>query len=241
MSLPGIFVVGTDTGVGKTRVASAIAASLTRRGRRVGVLKPVASGASRIGDSWRSDDAEQLIEAVGGGIPLDRVAPILFEEPLAPPVAARRAGRLLTQTEVEARVARAIEAWEAVAEVLIVEGVGGLLCPLAEATTVADLAVWLDFPIVIVARRGLGTLNHALLTIEAARTRSLRVAGIVLNSPEPETDGPAEATNAEELSRRLSGLAILADCAHGDGSTLLDTLDRIDWWGRVQPPRGRPD
>ena len=85
-------MVGTDTGVGKTRVASAIARAWSGEGRRVGVLKPVATGAIAIGELWRCEDAERLIEAVGGGVPLERVAPIVFEEPLAPRVAARRSG-----------------------------------------------------------------------------------------------------------------------------------------------------
>src|SRR5205807_2062710 len=88
--LPGIFVVGTDTGVGKTRVAAGVARALVLEGRRVGVLKPVATGATRVDGSWRCDDASQLTDAVGGGVALDHVAPLVFEEPLAPSIAARR-------------------------------------------------------------------------------------------------------------------------------------------------------
>ncbi len=157
MSLPGLFVVGTDTGVGKTFVASAIARTWRLAGRRVGVLKPVASGASVLEGRLVSDDAERLIEAVGGGIPHERVAPIVFEEPLAPPVAARRQGTPLAMARGRSRRSQeCLDWWAERAEVMVVEGVGGLLCPLAEGTTVADLAILLDYPLLIVAHRGLG-------------------------------------------------------------------------------------
>ncbi len=109
----------------------------------------------------------------------------------------------------------ALEWWRDRAEVMVVEGVGGLLCPIAEGTTVADLATRLDYPLVIVAHRGLGTLNHTLLTVEAARTRGLRIAGVILNGARPSVDPVVEGLNAEELSRRLDGVAILADWEHG--------------------------
>lgn len=235
--LPGIFVVGTDTSVGKTYVAAALARVLAAQGRSVGVLKPVATGATREQGVWRSEDAEQLIEAVGREIPVERVAPILYEEPLAPSVAARRAGTPLDQAFLESVVSDALDWWAERAEVMVVEGLGGLLCPLAEGTTVADLAVALDYPILIVARRGLGTLNHTLMTVEAAKIRSLRVAGIILNSPEAETGSLAESTNAEELVRRLPGVPILAELRHDLNSTLSDPLRLVDWYDHAQLPR----
>src|SRR6202011_3878703 len=105
-------------------------------------------------------------------------------------------GTPLEQSHVLELVRAALEWWTGRAEVMVVEGVGGLLCPLAEGTTVADLAVALDYPLLIVARRGLGTLNHTLLTVEAARLRASRIAGLVLNSPDPPTGSVAESTSA---------------------------------------------
>jgi len=215
-TLPGLFVVGTDTGVGKTRVAAAIARTWTLAGRRVGVLKPVSTGGVWREGALTSPDADLLIEAAGGGIPHDRAAPLVFEEPLAPPVAARRSGSPLTPEAVELAVADALMWWGGRAEAMVVEGVGGLLCPLAEGWTVADLAIALDYPLVIAAHRGLGTINHVLITVEAARGRSLRVAGVVLNGARPTVDPLAEATNADELARRLGDVAILADWGHDD-------------------------
>src|SRR5205823_9859727 len=137
---------------------------------------------------------------------IERVAPLLFEEPLAPPVAARREGAPLAYARVLEATAAALAWWGERAEVLVVEGIGGLLCPLAEGATVADLAIALDHPLVVVARRGLGTLNHTLLTVEAARHRGLRLAGVVLNGAEPTADPRAEVTNPAELARRLDGV-----------------------------------
>ena len=245
IALPGLFVVGTDTGVGKTRVASAIARSLVEQGRRVGVLKPVATGVGGDGDgNARGEDVARLIAAAGGSIDPDRVAPLWFAEPLAPVVAARRLGGRLEMAEVHRAVDAALAWWLGRAEFLLVEGVGGLLCPMAEGTTVADLAIRLDYPLLVVARRGLGTLNHTLLTIEAARHRGLRVAGVVLNGASPTGEGEAlaEATNADELARRLgAGIAVLAEVPHGDGPDAKDSVLReIDWSRRALPPRFLP-
>jgi dethiobiotin synthetase len=241
IALPGLFVVGTDTGVGKTRVASAIARGLVREGRRPGVLKPLATGVGE--DPGRGDDAARLIAAVGGSIPPERVAPIVFAEPLAPAVAARRLGGRLEQDEIDRAVNEALAWWSDRADVMVVEGIGGLLTPLAEGTTVADLAIRLDYPLVVVARRGLGTLNQTLLTLEAARHRGLRLAGVVLNGAEPtrEDGSLAEATNAGELARRLDSVAVLAEVPHDEGPEVMDALlGRIGWAGRALAPRYWP-
>ena len=238
MSLPGLFVVGTDTGVGKTFAASAVARTWHRAGRRVGVLKPVASGASLVEGGLVSDDAGRLIEAAGGGIPAERVAPIVFEEPLAPPVAARRRGTPLTMDRVLEAVSGCLDWWDGRAEAMVAEGVGGLLCPLAEGATVADLAIYLDYPLLIVARRGLGTLNHTLMTVEAARGRGLRIAGVVLNGATPADDPVVEASNAEELARRLDGVAILAEWEHGvDFGRNPVAPEAGGWYDLIRGPR----
>ncbi|QDV36109.1 dethiobiotin synthase [Tautonia plasticadhaerens] len=238
--LRGLFVTGTDTGVGKTRVASAIASALSASGVRVGVLKPAATGAERVDGAWRSGDAEALIAAIGRDVPIDRVAPILLEAPLAPPVAARLAGAPLGFPRVLESSRSAIGWWAGPggAELMVVEGVGGLLCPMAEGATVADLAVALDFPLVVVARRGLGTLNHTLLTVEAARGRGLRLAGVVLNGSEPTADPLAERTNPAELSRWLGEVPLLADLPFSpDLAALRAGMSDLDWYGRAAPSR----
>ena len=235
---PGLFVVGTDTGVGKTRVTTMLIRSLRARGKRVGAIKLVATGATRNADGeLLADDTTALVAALGEDVAPRRVTPIVFETPLAPCVASRLEGEPLLADRLDVALRETLDWWSGRAEVLVVEGVGGLLCPLAEGTTVADLASALDYPLVIVGRRGLGTLNHCLLTIEAARARDLRVAGLVLNTPEPSEPGLAEATNAEELARRCHGTPVLAELAFDENPMLPPAFHDVDWFTRFMPPR----
>lgn len=198
MSAKGLFVTGTDTEVGKTVVAAGIARALKRRGIDVGVMKPVASGGEP------NEDAAMLAEASGSGDPMEEINPICLPEPLAPTVAARRCGRSIDLRKV----------WDAFRSLsdrrkfMVVEGVGGLLVPLAEGITVADLAKGMDLPVLIVGRTGLGTINHTLLTVVAARGCFLRIAGIVLNQTVDTPWGVSEETNAGEIETH-SGARVL--------------------------------
>src|SRR5262249_20270992 len=158
------------------------------------VCKPVATGAVPIGGRWQSEDTIRLAEAAGLAPDDETITPWTFPEPVAPPVAARLHGIMLHLEELADAVrqrSRPRGAW-------LVEGVGGRRCPLTDRATVADLAALLRLSLVVVARRSLGTLNHTLLTLEAARSRRLQVAGVVVC----ETEAPqtlAEQTNVEEL------------------------------------------
>jgi dethiobiotin synthetase len=183
-----VFVSGTDTGVGKTMVACAIAAAFARRRMRVGVMKPCETGGG--------DDAVNLIAATGRSLAMEDVSPFRFALPASPEVAALAAGgtvRLDRIGECYARLARN-------ADVMIVEGAGGLLVPLGEGKLMADLVSMLELPLVIVARPSLGTVNHTLLTIEAARSRGLSIAGVVFSSATA-TGGPDEPTNPAAIER----------------------------------------
>jgi dethiobiotin synthetase len=213
--------------VGKTFVAAWVARYLRERGRPVAVSKPVATGARRVGGRWLSDDTRLLAEAVGLAGDWDRVTPWAFPEPAAPPVAARLLGVSLSLVELVDAVARQGRGGVPV----LVEGVGGLLCPLTERETVADLTAALRLPVVVVARRALGTLNHTLLTLEAARGRGLPVAGVVVSETAP-CRGLAEETNVEELRRRI-GVPLLAVARHRSGpdSDAQPELEAVDWWG----------
>ncbi len=240
MNIPGLFITGTDTGVGKTYIAAAIARTLHRQGQKIGVLKPVATGALLTESGWEIDDARELLNAIESDAPVGSACPIAFADPLAPPVAARQVNKLLTFRDIQDSVNEAVGEWrnERGAEAMIVEGVGGFLCPLAEDATIADLAVWLDFPVVIVARRGLGTLNHTLLTIEAVQRRSLRVAAVVFNSPEQGNGSIAETTNPDELSKHIGSIPIINCVAYGSepGGYIFDKR-AVDWYTHVKPPR----
>ena len=233
--LPGLFVTGTDTGVGKTWVSAQIVGALVRRGTRAGVIKPVASGIDPACPLPWDSDAAILLDAAGCATPypasfVDRVNPIRLTAPLAPPVAARLEGFSLTYPYVCERLQRSLDEWTPGSDLMLVEGVGGLLCPLAERRTVADLAADLDFPLIIVARRGLGTLNHTLLTLEAARMRGLRVAGVILNGAVPTAAPLAEQTNAEELARWLDREPILAEVPCNPSlETVSRVFDAVNW------------
>lgn len=197
--IDGIFVSGTDTGVGKTAVSCWIVREMASRGVRVGACKPAATGAAVVDGRLVWEDAVLLASALGGAVDETLVTPIRLPDPLAPPVAARQQRKSLTLDDYM----RAIGNWENQCDWLVVEGVGGLLCPITNTETVADLAMRWNKPLLIVARLGLGTLNHTLLTVEAASRRGLHVLGVVLNQPEPGAPTLADLTNPEELQRRL--------------------------------------
>jgi dethiobiotin synthetase len=222
----GLFFSGTDTGVGKTLVTAAVARLLRTQGRGVAVCKPVATGAGRVATGWLAEDTALLAEAAGMDSDRDRITPWAFPDPVAPPLAARRQGVALTLAGIAAAVRERAQPGAA----MLVEGVGGLLCPLTERETVADLARELALPLVVVARRSLGTLNHTLLTLEVARARGIPVAGVVVSETEPPTDLAGE-TNVEEL-RRL-GVRVLAVVPHRPGGyrEAVPALAAVDWWG----------
>jgi dethiobiotin synthetase len=193
----GLFVTATDTGVGKTEVTCALLREARARGVDAVGMKPAQSGAV----PGEPSDAERLARASDGVEPLAVVCPYALAAPLAPAVAARLEGR-------EISLARILEGARALAarhDAVLVEGAGGLLVPLTERETCADLAAALGLPVLVVARAGLGTVNHTALTVEALRRRGLAIAGIVLNRTAPEDD-PSVPHNAGEIAR-LTGIA----------------------------------
>ncbi len=198
--VPGLFLSGTDTEVGKTYVAALIARALVAAGHRVGVYKPAASGCRRQGDLVVSDDALALWQAAGRPGELDRVCPQRFLAPLAPHLAARAEGR-----ELDTDLLRSgLDYWNARSQIILVEGVGGLMSPLGEEDYVADLAQQFGFPLIIVSRNTLGTINQTLQTLITAATfrEGLPIAGVVLNNSTPPSDDASLASNRQELSAR---------------------------------------
>ena len=193
MVLRGCFVTGTDTGAGKSVVAAAIAAALHERNERVAVWKPVVTGVDEAGDGgWPADHA-LLARAVGGKA--GDVTTATFGPAVSPHLAAELAGTMLDLDTLT----RAAQAAAAGADVLVVEGVGGLLVPFGDFT-VRELAVALGLPLVVAARPGLGTINHSLLTIEVARAAGLDVRAVVL-TPWPQEPGVMERSNRATIGR----------------------------------------
>jgi dethiobiotin synthetase len=194
----GWFVTGTDTGVGKTVIAGAVARLLYEAGRRVGVMKPIATGCRyEIDLGLVSEDTEFLAHCAESPDTLATITPVCYHDPLAPMVAAQRARRPVDRDAIRESHRRIADH----SDVLIVEGIGGLLVPLDRRTTVADLAAEFDLPLLVVAHAGLGTINHTMLTIDAARARGLTVDAIVLNRYNPSQPTLAEETNPETLAQ----------------------------------------
>ncbi len=220
----GFFITGTDTGVGKTVVTATLTRLLRQRGQRVRVCKPVATGAEIVDGRPVAHDTRLLAEAAGDA-DLPAITPWALPLPASPPVAARFARLTLTLADLVEAVAQRQQP----GALLLVEGVGGLLCPLTEEHTIADLVAVLGLPLLVVARRSLGTLNHTLLTLELARARALTVAGVVMSEINPPL-GIAEETNPAEL-RRL-GVPLLAVLPyHETGTPAAETLGEVDWLG----------
>jgi dethiobiotin synthetase len=211
-SMPGFFVTGTGTEVGKTVVAAAIARTLAEEGRRVAVFKPAVTGLEEEGET----DHALLRRASGSAQSDEEIAPYRYDPPASPHLAAALAGEEIDPERLR-QVAR--DSAEG-ADAIVCEGVGGFLVPLSPTYLVRDLAVDLGYPLVIVAAPGLGTINHTLLTLESARTAGLDVSAVVLNP------WPVEPSKIEQSNRET--LAALAD-APVHTLPHLDLVDLDSW------------
>jgi dethiobiotin synthetase len=190
----GLFITGTDTGVGKTLVACGIAALFKESGYRVGVMKPAETGCEEKAGALFPADAARLKESSGSDATLERICPYRFKEPLAPSVAAERAGAAI---DIDRLCALYYEI-AATNDLTLVEGAGGLLVPLLPHYTYADLAKLLKLPVIVVAANRLGAINHLMLTLENAASRGLTVLGYVWNRLEADPSLAAE-TNPDAL------------------------------------------
>lgn len=177
----GLFVTGTDTGVGKTLIAAGLMHALGARGLRVAGMKPVASGSTRGPEGLRNEDALALRSAASQTWPYDIVNPYTFEPPIAPHIAAREAGVTIDPAVIE----RSFERLSAAADVVVVEGAGGFLVPLGPGLSFADIPARLGLEVVLVVGLRLGCLNHAFLTAESVSARRLRLTGWVGNQVDP--------------------------------------------------------
>jgi dethiobiotin synthetase len=201
----GVFVTGTGTEVGKTIIAAVIAQTLAATGAEVAVFKPAVTGLEEPGEA----DHELLRRAAGSPQRDDEIAPYRYRPPASPHLAASLAG-----DEIDpARLRGAAEAAAEKADQIVCEGVGGLLVPLTADYMVRDLAADLALPLVVAASPGLGTINHTLLTLEAARNAGLEVAMVAL-TPWPDTPSTVEASNRETIAAL--------------GAVRVETVPRLD-------------
>jgi dethiobiotin synthetase len=216
----GVFVTGTGTEVGKTVVAAAIARTLAGEGGEVAVFKPAVTGLDEPGEP----DHAMLRRAAGSGQSDEQIAPYRYGVPASPHLAAEIAGEEIDPARLVAAARSAAEG----ASSIVCEGVGGLLVPLAPGYLVRDLAEELGLPLVVAASPGLGTINHTLLTVEAARSAGLTVAAVVL-TPWPVAPSRIEESNRETIAAR--------------GEVRVETLPRLDLrdpssWPALRPPAG---
>jgi dethiobiotin synthetase len=199
----GLFVTGTDTGVGKTVLSAALLAAMTAAGESVRAHKPVVTGlgeapaSDQLSDEWPAD---HMLLGEAAGMAADEVAPLRYDPAVSPHLAAQLAGEPIDPARLLEAAHSAVSLAATSRETLIVEGVGGLLTPLADDYSVRDLAVALGLPMLIAARAGLGTINHTLLTLAAARAAGLEVLAIVL-TPWPQHPGVIERSNRETIAR----------------------------------------
>jgi len=217
---PALFVTGTDTGVGKTRVAAALCRGLAARGIRVAAMKPVASGCALTPEGLRNEDAHTLLAAMNVRARYSDVNPYAFAPAIAPHIAAREAG-----VDIDFNVLdRAYERLRMQSHALIVEGAGGWLAPLDSSRAFADLAVHWQMDVVLVVGMRLGCLNHALLTAESIERRGLRLRGWVANSIDPKFERLPE--NMSSLEGRIAApcLGIFSFEPHADPKTLARAL-----------------
>ncbi|MHC4665565.1 MAG: dethiobiotin synthase [Planctomycetota bacterium] len=229
----GLFITGTDTGVGKTVVAGAIARILTDKGRKVGVFKPIATGCRRDWEGLVSYDTEFLANCANSNLSLPTITPAGYVTAAAPLVSAANEGRPIDFAGIA-------NAYRQVCEdndIVIVEGIGGARVPLAEEFDVLDLAVEFGLPVVVVSRPNLGTINHTLMTIDCVRAARLKIAGVVINGYDATKATVAEDT-AGQVVAQCSGIGILAVVPFDEtvsieqpslGETIVSSLLNCDW------------
>ena len=228
--MTGLFITGTDTEVGKTVVSTALVAQLSQMGFRTLAMKPVASGAEKTADGWRSDDALRLMSVMTGEAEYREVNPYLFRPAVAPHLAAAEVGEAIDI----ALISSVFSSLRSRADALIVEGVGGWMVPLGESTGVQDLALALGLPVVLVVGMRLGCINHALLTEQAILGSGCRLAGWVANRMSGDYD--MIEGNIETLDRWMTSTRI-GTCSFGDADKPADLLRLSPEFVRAMMPR----
>ncbi|MBN1392218.1 MAG: dethiobiotin synthase [Sedimentisphaerales bacterium] len=210
----GLFITGTDTGVGKTLIAGAIAKILTDKGRKVGVFKPIATGCKHKWDGLISNDTEFLAYCANSDLSPSTITPVGYRTPAAPIVSAAREGRPVDFN----KIATAYKDICRDSDTVLVEGIGGVRVPLTEEFDLLDLAVEFALPAVIVARPNLGTINHTLMTIDCVRAAKLKIAGVVINGY-----NAAESTTAEDTAPE-----VIAQCSGADILSVVPFDETVD-------------
>ncbi len=224
----GFFVTGTDTAVGKTLIACSLLQAFAARGLAAVGMKPVACGAEPAAGALVNDDVERLIAAGNVSAPRSHVNPYCFAPPIAPHIAAEKAGVVIELDRIES----SFHALAACAQVVVVEGVGGFRVPLGPGLDTAQLAAQLALPVVLVVGVRLGCLNHALLTAESIAARGLKLAGWVANHMDSQMEAADENVRALEALMTAPMLAQVAFSAVPQAAVIAARLEI----GKLTPP-----
>jgi dethiobiotin synthetase len=229
----GLFITGTDTGVGKTLIAGAIAKILSQKGKNAGVFKPIATGCKKTKNGFVSEDAEFLAHCIDNKLGLDVINPVKFEKPAAPFACEKAENRKVDFV----KIAIAYNHICSKTDFVIVEGIGGIKVPITKNIDVLALAKAFNLPVVVVTRSKLGTINHTLLTIDAVRQTGLLLAGIIINGYDEKTKDFAERTNAA-IIKEVGKVEFMAVVPFDDttnmekfviGQKVTNVLQSIDW------------
>ncbi|MCX5633757.1 MAG: dethiobiotin synthase [Phycisphaerae bacterium] len=229
----GVFITGTDTGVGKTLIAGAIAKILRQSGKNTGVFKPIATGCKKTKNGLVSEDAEFLAHCIDNKLGLDVINPVKFKIPAAPFACEKAKNRKVDLGKIAAAYKQICRK----SDFVIVEGIGGIKVPITKNIDVLALAKAFKLPVIVAAKSKLGTINHTLLTIDAIRCAGLSLAGIIINGYDEKTKDVAEKTNAE-IIKKLGTVKIIAIVPFDDktnmkkfiiGKKVLKALRNIDW------------
>ncbi|WP_455197981.1 dethiobiotin synthase [Kaarinaea lacus] len=209
----GIFITGTDTGIGKTTIALGLMAALQKRGLKVAVMKPVSAGCVLTDEGLRNEDALLLMKQASVELPYEVVNPFAFEPPIAPHIAASEAGIHIDIEQIKENYSQI----EKNSDVVIIEGAGGWLVPINESETMADVAIKLSANIVTVVGIRLGCLNHALLTSRSIVTSGLKHCGWIANHINDSTERASE--NVKALRQRINA-PLLGEVRFGNNHSI---------------------
>ncbi len=223
----GILITGTDTGVGKTFVAAGVIRAMKNKGINVCPMKPVESGCRTMRGNLVPADTLALIKAADVDEHLDLINPYRLKNPLAPAVAAQIEGITIRKSKILSAFKRLSKSYD----MTIVEGAGGIMVPIYKKYLFLDLAADMKLPVVIVARPGLGTINHTLLTISAVQNRGIKVLGVIINYSEKIKKGLPERTNPLTIEKisKVPVLKIVPYSGNGKntGSKFMEIADKI--------------
>jgi dethiobiotin synthetase len=229
----GLFITATDTGVGKTLIAGALAKILSQKGKTIGVFKPVATGCRKTTQGLVSEDAEFLAHCTSSELGIDIINPVKFAKPAAPFACEKAENQKVDFVKIAVAYNQICQK----SDFVIVEGIGGIRVPITEDIDVLSLAKAFNLPVIIIARPNLGTINHTLLTIDAVRRSGLSLAGVIINGYDENTKDFAEKTNPA-IIKELGRVEILAVVPYDKqtntekgiiGDKVLNSLNKIDW------------